>query len=222
MNRRTFASLLLAGCVVVLGASSPARAADGKKLCVACVGDSITFGSGVENRESNAYPAVLQRLLGDPYEVKNFGVSGATLLKNGDKPYWNQKAFDQAKALEPDIVIIKLGTNDSKPQNWKHRDEFAADAAAMVDAFASLPSKPKVYVCTPVPAYPGNFGIDDTRIREGVILIWEKVAKEKNAPVIDLYAALSGKPELFPDKVHPNAAGAKLMAETIYKAVAGK
>ncbi len=37
--------------------------------------------------------------------------------------------------------------------------------------------------------------------------------------MIDLYAALSDKKELFPDKVHPNAEGAKLMAETIARAI---
>jgi lysophospholipase L1-like esterase len=41
-------------------------------------------------------------------------------------------------------------------------------------------------------------------------------------PVIDLYAALSGKPEMFPDKIHPNAAGAKVMAEAVEAAILGR
>src|ERR1041384_7347597 len=94
---------------------------------VACVGDSITFGSGVVGRESNSYPAVLQHFLGNKFEVRNFGVSGATLLKKGDKPYWKEHAFTNATAFKPNIVVIKLGTNDSKPQNRKNIVEFAGD-----------------------------------------------------------------------------------------------
>ena len=51
---------------------------------VACVGDSITFGSGIKNRDQNSYPAQLGAMLGEKYEVRNFGVGGATLLKNGE------------------------------------------------------------------------------------------------------------------------------------------
>src|ERR1044072_7428681 len=97
------------------------------KIRVACVGDSITWGSGVEGRESNSYPAVLQRLLGEKYEVSNFGVSGATMLKRGDKPYWEMSAFTDALAFKPNVVVIKLGTNDSKPQNRTNITEFAGD-----------------------------------------------------------------------------------------------
>ena len=98
------------------------------KTRVACVGDSITYGAGVAGRESNSYPAVLGKLLGDKYEVKNFGVSGATLLKKGDNPYWRQGAFKKATDFKPNIVVIKLGTNDTKPQNrTNHMDEFATD-----------------------------------------------------------------------------------------------
>src|SRR4051794_12474851 len=140
-----------------------------RKLRVACVGDSITFGSGIADRAHNSYPAQLARLLGDRYDVRNFGVSGATLLKNGDKPYWKEKAFQEAKDFQPDLVVIKLGTNDSKPQNWKHKDEFVADARDLVREFSGLPSHPRVFVCRPVPAYPGNWGIRDEVIRNEVI-----------------------------------------------------
>src|SRR4051812_11154381 len=112
----TIRNLTLALTLLLL----PSFALAAEKIKVACVGDSITAGAGVQDPGHNAYPVVLQRLLGDKYEVKNFGVSGTTLLKKGDSPYWNQKAFKAATAFAPDIVIIKLGTNDTKAQNWKH------------------------------------------------------------------------------------------------------
>ena len=110
----------------------PAAFAD-KVVRVACVGDSITYGAGVADRGKNNYPKVLGRLLGPGYETRNFGVSGATLLKKGDRPYWKTSAFKAATEFKPDIVIIKLGTNDSKPQNWKHKAQYAADLAALAE-----------------------------------------------------------------------------------------
>jgi lysophospholipase L1-like esterase len=67
--------------------------------------------------------------------------------------------------------------------------------------------------------YETKWGINEPVVKNEIIPILQKVAKDKNATIIDLYAPLSGKPELFPDKIHPNAAGAKLMAETIAKSV---
>lgn len=189
------------------------------KIKIACVGDSITFGAGVEQREKNNYPLVLAQLLGDKYETKNFGNSGATLLKHGDRPYWNLPEFKGATEYAPNIVVIKLGTNDSKPQNWAKKGEFEKDYAALVEHFQTLPSKPKVFICLPVPVYETKWGINEPVVKNEIIPILQKVAKDKNATIIDLYAPLSGKPELFPDKIHPNAAGARLMAETIAKSV---
>ena len=89
----------------------------GQKIKVACVGNSITYGAGIVNREKNSYPAQLQVYLGDKYEVRNFGSNGATAFHEGDYPYVQTEAYKQAIAYSPDIVFIKLGTNDSKPQN---------------------------------------------------------------------------------------------------------
>ena len=217
---------------LALAVPRPARAADDAgpvnpadykgPVKVACVGDSITFGSGIRNRDRDSYPAVLGRLLGDKWVVHNFGVGGATLLKNGDKPYDKQKAYNDALALKPDVVVIKLGTNDSKPQNWKHKDEFAADYKALVDAFKKVNPKVRVYAALPVPAFPGNFGIRDDVIKGEIVPLEQQAAKDTAATVVDLYEALSGKKELFPDKVHPNERGAALMAATIYHALTGK
>jgi lysophospholipase L1-like esterase len=190
------------------------------RIRVACVGDSITFGSGVAGRESNSYPAVLGQLLGEKYDVQNFGVSGATLLKKGDKPYWKEDAFKRATDFKPKIVVIKLGTNDTKPQNrTNHMADFVADLATMVEHFAALESKPKIYLCLPVPVYKTQWGINEESVAGEVIPAIKKVAAEKQLSVIDLHTALSDKKEMFPDNVHPNAAGAKLMAETIHAAI---
>lgn len=203
--------------LLLLITASLATAAE--PIRVACVGDSITFGAGVEDREKNCYPKVLGDLLGEGYDVRNFGVSGATLLKEGDKPYWKEGKFKEATDFNPNIVIIKLGTNDTKPQNWAHKDQFEADTKALVEHFRGLPAKPEIYLCHPVPAYPGNWGINDATIKKEVVPLVDAAAKETKSKVIDLYKALSRKPGMFPDKVHPNAAGAKVIAETVFKAV---
>ena len=80
-----------------------------QKTRIACIGNSITYGSTVINREKNAYPVQLQAMLGDEFDVKNFGVSGATLLKKGNKPYWKESAYNDALAFKPNIIFIKLG-----------------------------------------------------------------------------------------------------------------
>jgi len=189
---------------------------------VACIGNSITYGSGIADRPRDSYPSQLGRMLGDKWEVHNFGIGGRTLLKKGDFPFWNEEAWTQAKAFLPDIVIIKLGTNDTKPQNWKYSGEFLSDYRAMVKELKALSSHPKIYLCKPAPAYASRWGINDSIIVHGVIPSVEKLSKEEKLPVIDLYTALSGKAALFPDQIHPNPEGAGLMAQTIYKALTGK
>jgi acyl-CoA thioesterase I len=187
---------------------------------VACVGDSITYGAGVAGRETNAYPAVLGRMLGPKFEVRNFGRSGATLLKAGDLPYWTTDEFKAATAYAPDVVILKLGTNDSKPPNWAHRDRFAADATALIAHFRTLPSKPLIYLCLPVPVYQDRWGISEATVAGQVIPELLLVAKAARVPVIDLHAALSRRGEVFPDGVHPNAVGATHLAQAVYYAIA--
>ena len=185
---------------------------------IACVGDSITYGSGIADRAKDSYPSQLQRILrqyDSTWEVQNFGVSGATLLSRGDKPYVRETAYSSAQACNPDIVIIKLGTNDSKPQNWQYKGDYVSDYESMIDVFRALPSKPQVWVCKPVPAFYVNFGIRPEVIRDEILPMIEQISREKNAPVIDLYTALLDHGNLFPDGIHPNAEGAGLMAQTI-------
>lgn len=186
---------------------------------IACVGDSITEGFGAEPGKS--YPAQLQQMLGDKWQVVNYGLGGRTLLKKGDVPYWNEKAYQDALKLKPNVVVIMLGTNDTKPQNWKFESEFVADYTALVKSFQELESKPKIFVCRPCPVIePGNFGITEVHVKEEIERI-DKLAHDMKLEVIDMHAAFEKKPELLPDRVHPNTAGATEMAKVVYKAVTG-
>jgi len=189
---------------------------------VACVGDSITFGAGIQDRSQNSYPAQLGKLLGEKWRVRNFGVSGATLLKKGNKPYDQQQAFLDALALRPHVVIIKLGTNDTKPPNWQFKDNFEEDYVDLINEFAELPSHPTIWICLPLPVYSNDWGIRDAVIRTEIIPAIRTIARAQYVPVIDLYHPFRKQMHLFPDNVHPNAQGAFLMAKIIYQAITGE
>ncbi len=191
-----------------------------RSIRVACVGDSITQGAKLA--KGMTYPEQLQKMLGSAWTVKNFGKSGRTLLKQGDFPYWNESIYQDALQFAPDVVIIKLGTNDTKPQNWKHIADFKNDYRALVESFRSLPGKPHIDICTPCPVVgSGAFTINNAGVVEEVGWVKE-LAAELNVGLVDMNAAFAGKSELLPDKVHPNAEGASLMARTVYSALTGK
>ena len=190
-----------------------------EQIRVACVGDSITYGAGIKDRKNMNYPKQLGKLLGKEYEVRNFGNSGSTMLKKGDKPYWKQKEFKAALEYAPNIVIIKLGTNDTKPQNWKHGAEYSVDYKAMISSFTKLSSKPKVYICLPVPVVKTRWGITNEIVIKEIIPAIRKISDQTKSEIIDLNTPFKGKNELIPDSVHPNGAGATVIANTIKKSI---
>jgi lysophospholipase L1-like esterase len=220
-----FAVVLTAGCsrfkppVIRIEDYERRRRNGGAIIKVACAGDSITYGAGVEDREKKNYPKILGDYLGSGFETANFGRSGATMSRSGDLPYLTTDEFKALQAFQPDVVILKLGTNDTKPQNWKGLKAFEVEVRAMIDAVKQFKSKPKLWVCLPVPVYGDQWGINTANLDEGVIPAIMEVCNRQKVPVIDLNDALSHHPEMFPDKIHPNAAGAALMAKTVYQAI---
>ena len=189
-----------------------------QKVRIACVGNSITYGAGIENRDHYSYPAQLQQWMGDLYEVRNFGVSGATVLSRGDKPWNCQPEYQEAIDFLPDIVIIKLGTNDSKPQNWQYSEDFKADYLKLVRDFKGLQGSPRVILALPVPVFvPEKWGIRDSVVKTHIIPLIREIARETRCETVDLYEALLPFESCFPDKVHPNAIAAEVMVEEIYK-----
>ena len=216
--------LILSSCSSIVGKKSQVINPEdyNEKIRIACVGDSITYGAGIKDRQNFNYPLVLGKSLGEKFDVRNFGVSGATMLKNGDYSYWERPAFKQATDFNPHVVVIKLGTNDTKPQNWKYSEEYVLDYEAMIDHFSSLPAKPKIWLCSPAPVYQTRWGISEEIVVGGVIPKVRDLATRKGLPIIDIYSVLSNKPEMFPDKIHPNASGAKEMADAVMSAILNK
>lgn len=186
---------------------------------VACVGDSITFGNPFF--PSKAYPQQLGDLLGTAYSVRNFGAIGHTIQKAGDHPYWNHRYYKLSSEFAPDIVVIMLGTNDTKPQNWTGISRLDQDLRALIQHYQTLPSKPRVILLTP----PSTFLVKDrTELPSGmnanaVAEITERVKQigaAMNLSVIDIHKITASHPEFFElDGVHPDGEGARLIAKAV-------
>lgn len=201
--------------------------ADARPVRVACVGDSITFGASIKNRERNAYPARLQGLLGDDYQVRNFGISGSGVIKTArrartrwQRAFMKQPQFRASIAFEPDIVVINLGINDLPYWNEKSK-EFLPDYIDLIQRYQTLPSKPRVFVwCKLAPLFPGHAHANDPNISQlnGAI---GQAAQRTGVSTIDLYGPLADKPAFFPDHIHPNADGAAVIAREVFDAIKG-
>lgn len=187
---------------------------------VACIGNSITDGFGIGMAPVKGYPAQLQKKLGDNYEVKNFGVSARTMMNKGDLPYMNELAWRDAKAFNPSVVVIKLGTNDTKTHNWtKGAEEFQQSMQAMIDTLKALPSKPKIYLCSPIPALKDSWTINDSVIVNGEMPVIQKLAKKNKCSFVDLHTAFTFADMMQRDGIHPTAKGAGKIADIIYTAL---
>ncbi len=196
-----------------------------QKIRVSCVGNSVTYGYGLANRETDSYPAQLQRMLGDQYEVGNFGRSGATLLRNGYRPYDKLEQYQQALDFKGDLVIIHLGLNDTDPRCWPNlKEEFIPDYRALIDTLRAVNPKAKVWICLMTPIFHGHkrfqSGTRDwhAQIQQTIRQIAETM---DGVELIDFYTPLHKHPEMFPDALHPNPDGAKIMAEIVYGAITG-
>ena len=204
---------------------------------VACVGNSITDGHGIDMRTAYGYPALLQKKLGKDYWVKNFGVSARTMLNKGDFPYMNELAWQDALAFKPDVVVIKLGTNDSKPENWQYGSEFRQDLEQMITTLrpdlaqpakkgkkgkkaAVVEAKPRILLCTPIPAFKSTWNINDSVIVNAIIPIQQEVAKKYGLQVVDLHTLYANDGDkMLDDGIHPDGKGADRLAEIIAEAL---
>ena len=215
MNRKSkLLTLVVIVVIVSLVLGALFVQTDGNKnspIRVACVGDSITEGTG--------YPLDLWWLLGPDYVVGNFGVGGATVYTNLGSSYMNETAFEVAQRFNPDIVIIMLGTNDANPDLNESNAAFVNDYVKLVNAFQGLASKPKVWIVLPPPIFNNSAGLSSEILMQNVIPNIEQAANQTGVTVIDVNTPLANHPNYFEDGVHPNTDGAARIALVVYRKI---
>lgn len=196
------------------------------KTKIACIGNSVTYGATLSDPVTESYPALLQKRMGNFFDVKNFGHSGATLLKKGHNPYYKTKEFAEAIHFKADIAIIHLGLNDTDPRNWpNYRDDFMPDYNWLVDTLRSTNPKMKIFVCTMTPIFTGHPRFMSSTFTWYWMIqkLIPTIAENNHAELIDLYEAFHDRPDLItdPPTLHPNKAGAKKLSEVVYQHITG-
>lgn len=191
------------------------------KTKVTCVGNSITYGYALSNPGTQSYPSQLQSLLGTGnWVVGNYGVSARTMLKKGDRPYWNESAYTNALASNPNFVMIELGTNDAKTTNWTpYGSQFVTDYKAMIQAFRSLSTKPEIWIGLLPPGENTGWTIYERYIKDTVNAKIKQIALETGVGLIDIYSAFNGdwtnRTYFNADGIHPTTAGAGIIAQKV-------
>jgi len=190
-----------------------------QKQKVSCVGNSITYGYEFSNPYSQSYPGQLRTLLGTTgWEVGNFGDSGRSMLKGSGYSYWDSSLYTNALASNPNCLILKLGTNDSKRWLWNWLGaNYKKDYTAMVQSFQKLSSKPEIWICLLIPSEKADWDIFKSDIRDKVNPKIKEVALEMGLGLIDLYTEMDkNRPDWYlADGVHPSIAGAGVIAQKV-------
>lgn len=190
------------------------------RIRIGTIGNSITHGVVLPDPETQAYPIQLGEMLkdvyGDTVEVRNFGLTTTTMLKNGDVSYWDTEHFKDYLRYAPEICLILLGTNDSKTQNWdEHGDEYIGDYLAMIDTIKTRNPYTKFMIGYPPPAFEVKWEIRDSVIKNAIIPAIDSIQGLTGAQIIDFYYPLLDSAHLFPDKIHPDLQGSRVMAQII-------
>lgn len=188
---------------------------------VACIGDSITWGFTLLNPWKQSYPALLQEMLGEEYEVRNFGLNDAAVSFFADTPYAYRRPYRKSLAWNPDIVIMMLGTNDTKRANWDP-EVFRRDYRRIVEDYQELPSNPRIVLVAPIRIFLLKglhlLGLYPETMEEGVRPAIREIAADMGLELIDLKDLFTDT-RYCRDGVHPQKAGARMLAEAIYSGI---
>jgi acyl-CoA thioesterase I len=205
---RALIVLCLAG-VVASGCSNHAAAATAPSQVpqvrkIVAFGDSLTSGHGLPSRDQ-AYPAVLERMLreaGLPFVVSNHGVSGDTTVDA-------LKRLDAALAEQPDIMIVALGANDGIEGIPLRTVRANLDTIIKTAKDRDV----EVLLCgmEALPFHGFEYFL-------GFHRMFPELADEHDVPLVPFFLAgvIGNRDMLLPDRVHPNAAGAAYIAQTIW------
>ncbi len=211
------------GACLRCGKADPLAEKEEGVVRVLCVGDSITKGGYWQNG--------MQGNLDGTYQVIGLGVNGATGLAEGlDQgrlwAYTLHGEYSESLRYNPDIVVIMLGTNDTKGSNYSKIKadggaQYKADMIALIDSYKALEADPQIFLALPPTIYRAwtSSGINNEALDEMLLDLLAEIAAETGAVVIDTHTATAGQAEKFPDGVHPNADGKAVIAKTVADAI---
>lgn len=190
---------------------------------VACIGDSITWGFTLLNPWKQSYPVLLQDLLGEEYDVRNFGYNDASARFDADTPYVHKGVYQRSLDWNPDIVLIMLGSNDTKKRNWDP-EVFRRDYRRLAESYIGLPSSPRVVLIAPIRIFLVKgipiLGLYPETMEEGVRPAIHQTGEALGLQVVDL-GDLFTDSSFCRDGVHPQREGARMIAERIFADVFG-
>ncbi len=141
-------------------------------------------------------------LLGDKFEVQNFGVSGATIIKHGTRPYDQQGACSDAIKFRPQWAVIMLGTNDTNKQTWPdYQQDFVADYSSLIDELRKASPGVQIFICLPPPLFRdrGKERDTDAILNEQVMPKIKSLAQKLDVGLIDLNSIFADRSALLPD-----------------------
>ncbi len=207
------------------GMSNTTEAKAGQ-IKVACAGDSTTYGHGISNWPKNNYPTVLQNLLGEGYHINNYGVSSFAVQEDADRSYRTLAHYQESLGYDADYVVFMMGSNDSKPENWKGADAFQEDLLSLLDSYGDS----EIILCTLPAAFfleGQTEGVTNHDIQplvvEEIAQITREVADERGYTLIDIHTLTAQHPEWFAkDGVHPSNEGAAAIAREVYTVLTSK
>ena len=191
-----------------------------KVVNIACIGNGVTHGVGVENREKNNFPQQLQYLLGSSYKVTNFGVVNAPVLSNGVNGYNKTAAFKKSQTGNPNIVFVELGLDEIKSSDTAFISNFTITLEGIIQSYANLSSRPRIVLLLPLPIFLNDRSLlNNSVIKNKIIPKIQKIAFEKNLELLDLFSMFIDKQDLFLDKIHPSSLGGTLISKRLYELV---
>ena len=193
-------------CALALLFTSISSAQD--KKTVVFFGDSITAGYGIALE--SAFPALIQKRvdsLGMNYQVINAGLSGETSAGGLQRIDWILRS-------KPAVFVLELGGNDGL--RGLSLDETRKNLTAMIKKIREASSETKILLAGM--QIPPNLGQAYT---EEFRNLFAEVAKKNKVELIPfLLVNVGGEKELnLADGIHPNGAGHKIVAETVWSYV---
>jgi acyl-CoA thioesterase-1 len=205
------AAVMLAGCggesSRPASAETPPRPGNERGRIV-FLGTSLTAGYGLD--PDLAYPSLVQAKLdsaGLPYVAVNAGVSGETSAGA-------RRRIDWLLQQPVSVLVIETGANDGL--RGLDPDSLRANIQAIIDRANQQTPRPRI-VLAGMRALP-NYGFGYARRFRKV---YEEIAERNDLPLVPfLLEGVAGRESLNQgDMIHPTAAGQRVMAETMWKAL---